>query len=408
MAVSARLHELARAAPGRPALDSTDGRLCYRDLDAAANRVAAFLLERLGRGRHRIGVCTVADHAALVTACGINRAGKICVPLDPFHPISLLQQICADASASLTLTDLAGVLGPDALGVAMIPVSECFAGQIPMPDPAGTRSDATTGIHYLGAAHEPLAGIVVTESSVIRWAEALVRDGVVSAGGRCAMAWSGSAPDAVERLVAMTLTGACAVTGQTDHDLGAALMSGAADSAWLASGTLRRLTSGPGVSGPADRVGAVALWDGPVTGADVVRAQAWFGSATRVVSYFAPPETGVLGALVVDDDEETPPGVLPAGWCAPDVEVETVDPTGCRTSRDEIGHVVAWGESLPSAYWANPAATQRRWLAGPGGRRWCRTGEQGHWDDRGRLVLERARSGDDVVVTLPARLAAAV
>ena len=410
--VSARLRELARAAPGRAALDSADGRLSYRDLDAAADRVAAFLLGRLGRGRHRVGICAVADHATLVAVCGANRAGKISVPLDPFHPISLLQQICTDASASIVLTDLGGVLGPDAMGVPMAALSECFTGSTaPHPahgGPAG-RDDAASGIQYVGAGREPLAGIVVTDAAVSRWAEALVRDGVVEVGGRCALAWSGSVPDSVERLVALAMSGACAVTGQTDQDLTGVLLSGAVDAAWLATPTLRRLAPVPAGTGPASHVQTVALWDGPVTGADVARARAWFGAGTRVAAHFAPPETGVVASLVVDPDQEpASPGLLPVGWCAPDIDVETVDSTGCRTAPEEPGHVVVWGETLPGAYWANPELSGRRWLSGPEGRRWCRTGEVGRWDDRGRLVLDRAPASEDVVVTLPARLAAAV
>ncbi|HEV2368298.1 MAG TPA: hypothetical protein VGR90_00395, partial [Acidimicrobiales bacterium] len=141
--------------------------------------------------------------------------------------------------------------------------------------------------------------------------------------------------------------------------------------------------------------------DGPVSAADVSLTRGWFGDHVAVTAHWAPPETGVVAGLTVGPDDDVPgAGVLPAGWCAPDIEVETVDATGCRTPADEFGNVVVWGEALPGAYWANPGLSERRWLGGgPDGRRWCRTGEHGRWDDRGRLVLERTMAPDAVLLT---------
>ena len=385
----ARLRALASLAPTELALSGRDGYVRYRELDDAADRVAGWLLSRLGRGRHRVGLCAVADHACLVAALGVARAGKICVPLDPCHPFAALDALCSDASASLVLSDLAEAMGPGALGVPLIPISECVQpGHLgPVSDP---RAGPSSVIVYPDPYADPLAGVVMSDAAVLRWVTALERSGVAAAGLRCAVSWSGSSPAGVERIVALALAGACAVTGVSDQELFALLAGGNADTLFADSASLRRLAAMGPPDAAAPAVHAVGLWGAPVAGADVAMTRGWLGPDVTVATYYAPAETGLVATLTVPPGEEVPwSGLLAAGWCSADVEVEVVDGSGCRAGSDESGHVVVWGPDLPGAYWANPALTERRWLSGPGGRRWCRTGDRGRWDGRGRLVVER-------------------
>ena len=388
VSASARLRALASLAPAELALSGRDGYVRYRELDDAADRVAAWLLSRLGRGRHRVGLCAAADHACLVAALGVARSGKICVPLDPSLPLGTIDALCADASISLVLSDLVEALGPGALGVPLVGVSECVqpGHRGPVADP---RPGLSSVISYADPYADPPAGVVMSDAGVLRWVTALERAGVAAAGVRCAVGWAGSSPDGTERLVALALAGACAVTGISDQELYSLLAGGNADSLFVDSATLRRLASmGPPDAG-APPVAAVGLWGGPVAGSDVATARGWLGPDVHAATFYSPPETGLVAMLTVPPGEEVPwSELLHAGWCPADVEIEIVDGGGCRVGPQQSGHIVVWGPELPGAYWANPALTERRWLAGPGGRRWCRTGDVGCWDRRGRLVVE--------------------
>ena len=394
VSASARLRALASLAPAELALSGRDGYIRYRELDDAADRVAAWLLSRLGRGRHRVGLCAAADHACLVAALGVARSGKICVPLDPALPLGAIDALCADASVSVVVSDLVEAMGPAALGVPLVAISECVqpAHRGPVSDP---RPGLSSVICYADPYADPPAGVVMSDAGVMRWVAALERAGVAAAGVRCAVEWAGSSPDGTERLVALALAGTCAVTGISDQELYSLLAGGNADTLFVDPAGLRRLAAmGPPDAG-APPVAVVGLWGGPVAGADVATARGWLGPDVHAATFYAPPETGLVAMLTVPAGEEVPwSACLPAGWCLADLEVEIVDGGGCRVAPGQSGHIVVWGPELPGAYWANPALTERRWLAGPGGRRWCRTGHAGSWDQRGCLVVHPAGASD--------------
>ena len=402
VAAGGRLRDLAASMPTGLALSGRDGYVRYRELDQAADRVAAWLLAELGRGRHRVGLCVSADHAALVAALGLARSGKICVPLDPALSLSVLERVCADASVSLVLTDLGDVLDPDALGAPLAAVSDCVqprGKRAPTDRVADPRPGLSSTIVYADPEGDVPAGIVTTDATVLRWSGALERAEVAGPGVSCAVAWAGSSPAGLEHVVALALAGTCAVTGVSDQELAALLAGGNADTLLVDAPLLHRLAAmgPPGEDMPPVR--AVGLLGGPVTAGDVAVARTWLGADVAVSAFYAPAETGVVAVMTVPPGEEVDgfglrsAEPLPAGWCLPDLEVEIVDATGCRVGENESGHVVVWGPDLPGAYWANPARTELRWLAGPGGRRWCRTGDRGRWDRRGCLVVEHVPDG---------------
>jgi non-ribosomal peptide synthetase component F len=76
---------------------STDGeKLTYAAINRAANRLAHAILARRGAGEEPIAF--VADRPTVELTCllGIMKAGKAYVALEPTHPLSRLQAVCAD------------------------------------------------------------------------------------------------------------------------------------------------------------------------------------------------------------------------------------------------------------------------------------------------------------------------
>ena len=76
----------------------------YRTLDARANRLAAFLLERGVKVEQRVCVALGRSIDWIVSVFGIAKAGGVYVPLDPDYPERRLELILRDAAPVCVLT----------------------------------------------------------------------------------------------------------------------------------------------------------------------------------------------------------------------------------------------------------------------------------------------------------------
>lgn len=393
------LRLLAGRQPSQPAVVGCDGSVGFRHLDQLVDRVAGWLVGRLGPGRHRVGVCVASELGAIAAGLGAARAAKIAVPLDPAFPPGLLRAMAHDASLSLVVTDMVGALrsvAPTAL------LDEALAAPRPPRDmfPGGagaTGAAASTGrLAYTGSSRRSIRALVVPEASVLRWRDALVGSGLVGPGRRCGLLASGSAPVGNERTTAVVLAGATAVPFDIAlrgaGALPAFLRQQGVETLMAPPSLLRRLALVLFGRGGEERralpVSGVLLTDEPVTERDVRLARWLFGDQVTVGGFYAPPEVGVVASGLGVAGAEPPAGAeLPAGWCEPDVEVRLVDGRGNPVEEGGQGEIAVWGEELPAAWWARPGWTERTWFTDPQGRRWCRTGDQGRWDTRGRLVV---------------------
>ena len=81
--------------------------LTYAELDRRANRLAHWLAGR-GVVRHdRVAICLDRRADLVVALLGVLKAGAVCVPLDPGHPASRVEEVIVDADPVLVLTESA-------------------------------------------------------------------------------------------------------------------------------------------------------------------------------------------------------------------------------------------------------------------------------------------------------------
>ncbi|HEV2268384.1 MAG TPA: amino acid adenylation domain-containing protein [Steroidobacteraceae bacterium] len=103
-----RLFE-ARAAQSPRAITAQFGSetLSYEELDRRANRLAAYLLRRMGgTGAERlVGIAVERSLDMLVAMIAVLKAGCAYVPLDPTHPPARLRYILEDAHVAALITD---------------------------------------------------------------------------------------------------------------------------------------------------------------------------------------------------------------------------------------------------------------------------------------------------------------
>jgi amino acid adenylation domain-containing protein len=94
----------ARRAPDRVAIETLDGRrLTYGELDAAANRLAQWLIDQgVGPGR-RVGICMQRSPELVLAIYAVAKTGGAYVPLDPDLPDGRIAFMIEDIAPSLVL-----------------------------------------------------------------------------------------------------------------------------------------------------------------------------------------------------------------------------------------------------------------------------------------------------------------
>ena len=101
----------ARQTPERVAVAGPSGRWTYRELHAAAARLAERLRGRGVAPGALVGVCLPRSPELVVTLLAIGRSGAAYVPVDPAHPPGRRRLILAEAAPTLVVTTEA--LAPD-------------------------------------------------------------------------------------------------------------------------------------------------------------------------------------------------------------------------------------------------------------------------------------------------------
>jgi amino acid adenylation domain-containing protein len=96
----------AHAFPGAIAIRDEDGvEISYGALNAFANALARRLLNRGLAPEGAIGVYMPRSARLWIAVLAISKAGAVCVPLDPAHPVDRLERMAMDAGCRLLLTD---------------------------------------------------------------------------------------------------------------------------------------------------------------------------------------------------------------------------------------------------------------------------------------------------------------
>ena len=102
------IHELfeeqAARAPHNVAVVFGDRRLTYAELNARANQLAHYLIERGVKPDTLVGLCIERSLEMIIGLLGILKAGGAYVPLDPDYPEARLVFMLEDADTPITLT----------------------------------------------------------------------------------------------------------------------------------------------------------------------------------------------------------------------------------------------------------------------------------------------------------------
>nr|QEO74167.1 AMP-dependent synthetase and ligase [uncultured bacterium] len=149
--------------------DDDDGALTYRGLDAAANRLAHYLVDKGVGPEVRVGICLERGTDLVVGLLGILKAGGAYVPLDPDYPSERLKFMLEDTAAPVVVTSsaFASRLDDPAAELVLLDAERDAISNHPgtNPAPTATPQDLAYVIYTSGSTGAP-KGVMVPHRGV--------------------------------------------------------------------------------------------------------------------------------------------------------------------------------------------------------------------------------------------------
>ncbi|MEU9900998.1 amino acid adenylation domain-containing protein [Streptomyces phaeochromogenes] len=388
----------AVAMPDAVALVDGEVEVSYRELDAAANRLAWHLHE-LGVGAESVvGLCLPSGLRMISAILGVWKAGAAYLPVDVGLPGERVAFMLADSGAQLVLADAvtSAVLADQSPGVRVVDVDEVqvLAGQLEAAPGIAVDPAALAYVIYTSGSTGAPKGVGVTHGSVANY--------VGSVSGR--LGWSGEGsryallqPQVTD--LGNTVVFSSLVTGGQLHVLDReAVTDREAVAGYLAEhridalkavpSHLAALTAGAGMERmlPAGSVvlGGEAASPGWV--AELVEA----AGDRRVFNHYGPTETTIGVATAELTAQALAGGVVPIGYPIANTRMYVLDDALAPVPAGVAGELYVAGAGVARGYVGRPGLTGERFVAcpyGAGGERMYRTGDLAKWSADGQLVF---------------------
>lgn len=399
------LYQRASQAPDRVALIDGATRWSYRELDAAANRIAAALRSSLtGPTEPRVCMLVTPGAAWVAAQWGIWRAGGIAVPLATSHPRRELAYVLDDTSPSAVLVD-----GPhrarleELAAERSVPCFEVGALLEEEDERAATQEVAhperAAMILYTSGTTSRPKGVVSTHAAIRAQVEALID------------AWGWSASDRILHVLplhhvhgiinalscALGRGASCEFCHPFDPERVWTRLASGEITLFMAVPTIyRRLIDAWEAAPPllrqrwSDGAGSLRLMVSGSAALPVPTLERWRElTGHTLLERYGMTEIGM--GLSNPLHGERRPGTV--GAPLPNVVVHLVDDEGAPVPAGEPGQIEIRGPQLFREYWGRPEATRDAFRNG-----WFRTGdeavvEDGYFRILGRQSIDIIKSG---------------
>ena len=402
----------AARVPDAVAVTDEGAALTYRGLDAAANRLARYLVS-LGAGPESV-VAVVMDRSALLITVllAVVKAGAAYVPVDPGYPAGRVGFMLTDAAPVLVVTDAASAAAVPAgavpAGVPVVVADDPATAAVLAGFGAGPVSDGERGgrlvaggaayVMYTSGSTGTPKGVVVPHGAVDRLVR---RGGFAELGGgdvvaRLAPASFDAATFEVWGALASGAVLAVAPRGVLSaRELGGFLAARGVSVLWLTAGLFHEVAE-------AD-AGVFAGLRYLLAGGDVLsvrhcRAVLAAVPSVRLVNGYGPTENTTFTATWRVGAADGQRGSIPVGVPVADTRVFVLDEWLAPVPAGVTGELYAAGAGLARGYLGRAGLTAGRFVAcpfGPAGQRMYRTGDLARWTAGG--VLEYLGRTDDQV-----------
>ncbi|HEX8352122.1 MAG TPA: amino acid adenylation domain-containing protein, partial [Pyrinomonadaceae bacterium] len=170
------LHKLfalqAARTPDAVAVSHFDEQLTYQELNAGANRLAAYLRRRGLAPEHLAAVLIQRSVRMVVGLLGVLKAGAAYVPLDPEYPEERLRWMLADSGARVVLTQAAlasSVAGCEAEVICLDEVWPEVERESEAEEESGACADNLAYVIYTSGSTGTPKGVMVSHASLAHY-----------------------------------------------------------------------------------------------------------------------------------------------------------------------------------------------------------------------------------------------
>ncbi|MEU4878811.1 amino acid adenylation domain-containing protein, partial [Streptomyces sp. NPDC021608] len=370
VSVVERFEAQAARTPDATALTFGACVLTYAELNARANRLARFLVERGAGPETYVAIVLPRSAELVVSLLAVLKSGAAYVPVDPEFPEDRIAHVLEDSRPVLTLTEevLTGFAAGDAYD----------AGDLGVP---GDPGRAAYAIYTSGSTGRP-KGVVIPHGALANFLGSMQDRFRLRADDRMMAVTTVGFDIAGLELHLPLLNGAGLVLAdrETVRDpsaLGALLKTSGATVMQATPSLWQAL-----VEAGADLSGLRVLVGGEALPADLAVALA--GSARSVTNLYGPTETTIWSTAA----DVTASERVTIGRPIANTRLRVLDAALRPVAPGVPGELYIAGEGLARGYLGRPSLTAERFVAdpfGPAGARMYRTGDLVRWTARGAV-----------------------
>ena len=403
--VAACLGAHARRHPDRVAIDDDDGPLTYAEIDRQVDRLAAWLVHRLGDPLRTqpvmVGLLMGRARSLVTGSMAVARAGLVSVAIDPSYPDERRAAVAIDAGVAVILTDLTDLTDPGpARPVFSVPVVSLSADEIdqaPPTDPVAVDLDALSAILYTSGSTGTPKGVMMSHRTRLGVCAYVPAD-ASQPGVRCGVIDSGSSGGAEGVQCIPLVIGGCLVPFD--------VASRGLDTlpAWLRDQRVNAFRGVPSVlrnlllalgNQRLPNLTSLAVFGEQLQWIDVERLRSVIAPDGVIHNTYGSSEASVVSDFAIAPDRAPGTGPVPVGPALPGRRIVIIDDDGNPLPAGDEGAVVAVDGLMPIGYWKRPELDAELYGTLADGTRTCRTGDRGWLDDEGWLHL--AGREDNVV-----------
>lgn len=392
--IPARFEKMVLRYPDHLAVKTKNAELTFRELDAAANRLAHAIIQQRGPAAEPVGVLARHGREAVVATLATLKAGKFYVPLDPKYPRDRLNFMLHDTSVSLIVTDDCRQTNAAEWGgrnVSVLTMDEKLA-ELPTHCPQlQVAPEAFAGVYYTSGSTGRPKGIVYSHRSLLHNMHAFGAAFQVSAHDRWSWLHSYSFSASANDIFCPLLHGAAVCAWDVLRDGLTNLAQWLEESRvtifnWMATPFRSLATSWPPSQVLAD-LRLVVFGGETLFTRDAVAFRRYFSPACLLVNRLGSTEAGIIRLSFTDQETPLGEGAIPAGYAVPDKTVVILDENGVELAPGNLGEIGVRSQYLPPGYWRQPELTREKYRRSPSGGepRTYLTGDLGRLRDDGCL-----------------------
>lgn len=392
--VPARFQKVVEQCALRPAIDTGDRIITYRELDLQSSRLAQVIL-RAAVGRSApVPLLFGHDPRALIALLAVLKTGLPYSLLDPTNPTERSLAIVRELGTKLLVhsdetSEQARKL--TAGGIILVDIDDVsdVEDPAPMPDITVSPDDLAYVVFTSGTTGIP-KGVTQNHRNVLHRAWLYGTTANLSQDDRLVLLYSPSASGAVRDIFGSLLNG-CTLYPYDLRKLGLDRLG-----AWLQDNRITVYNSVATVfrhfaatlSG-ADNcpdLRLLQLGSETIYSSDVALYKRLFSDACRFVARLGSSEISPICKYYVDKQTEIKYPTVPAGFPTLDVEVQILDEDGHLLEADAVGEIVVRSRYLTPGYWNQPHQTAEVLHVESDGTLVFRTGDLGKLTQDGCLL----------------------